>query len=119
MAEYEASALFTLKPATATASGGKTLLVPTPFAIKMALLDAACRLEGQAAAEEAWGWLGNLTVALRPAPHRGGEQHLHQGAQSRVVATPGPAASTPATSSRRSTTASMRNWPGRSPSPWN
>lgn len=68
MAEYEASALFTLKPATATASGGKTLLVPTPFAIKMALLDAACRLEGQAAAEEAWGWLGNLTVALRPAP---------------------------------------------------
>jgi hypothetical protein len=68
VAEYEASALFTLKPATATASGGKTLLVPTPFAIKMALLDAACRLEGLAAAEEAWAWLGNLTVALRPAP---------------------------------------------------
>ncbi len=68
VAEYEASALFTLKPATATASGGKTLLVPTPFAIKMALLDAACRLEGQAAAEEAWEWLGGLTVALRPAP---------------------------------------------------
>ncbi|GAB4423424.1 MAG: hypothetical protein Kow00106_20450 [Anaerolineae bacterium] len=68
VAEYEASALFTLKPATATASGGKTLLVPTPFAVKMALLDAACRLEGLAAAEEAWAWLGNLTVALRPAP---------------------------------------------------
>lgn len=68
VAEYEASALFTLKPATATASGGKTLLVPTPFAIKMALLDAACRLEGQPAAEAAWAWLGSLTVALRPAP---------------------------------------------------
>ncbi len=68
VAEYEASALFTLKPATATASGGKTLLVPTPFAIKMALLDTACRLEGLAAAEEAWEWLGGLTVALRPAP---------------------------------------------------
>ncbi len=68
VAEYEASALFTLKPATATASGGKTLLVPTPFAIKMALLDVACRLEGRAAAEEAWDWLGGLTVALRPAP---------------------------------------------------
>lgn len=68
MAEYEASALFTLKPATATASGGKTLLVPTPFAIKMALLDAACRLEGRAIAEKAWQWLGGLTVALRPAP---------------------------------------------------
>ncbi|MBP8972742.1 MAG: hypothetical protein KBH93_02610 [Anaerolineae bacterium] len=68
VAEYEASALFTLKPATATASGGKTLLVPTPFAIKMALLDVACRLEGQTAAAEAWKWLGGLTVALRPAP---------------------------------------------------
>jgi hypothetical protein len=68
VAEYEASALFTLKPATATASGGKTLLVPTPFAVKMALLDAACRLEGLAAAKKAWDWLGNLTVALRPAP---------------------------------------------------
>ncbi len=67
VAEYEASALFTLKPATATASGGKTLLVPTPFAIKMALLDAACRLEGQAVAAGAWAWLGGLTVALRPA----------------------------------------------------
>ena len=53
VSEYEASALFTLKPATATASGGKTLLVPTPFAIKMALLDVACRLAGRAAAEEA------------------------------------------------------------------
>jgi len=67
VAEYEASAFFTLKPATATASGGKTLLVPTPFAIKMALLDAACRLEGRGAAEAAWAWLGSLTVALRPA----------------------------------------------------
>lgn len=45
-AEYEATALFTLKPALATSSGGKTLLVPTPYSIKMALLDVACRLEG-------------------------------------------------------------------------
>lgn len=68
IAEYEASAFFTLKPATATASGGKTLLVPTPFAIKMALLDVACRLEGQAAAETAWnGWLRGVRVALRPS----------------------------------------------------
>lgn len=67
-AEYEASALFSLKPATATASGGKTLLVPTPFAIKMALLDVACRLEGQPAAARAWDdWLAGSTIALRPA----------------------------------------------------
>jgi hypothetical protein len=69
IAEYEASTLFTLKPATATASGGKTLLVPTPYAIKMALLDVACRLEGQPTAEAAWDeWLGTRTIALRPAP---------------------------------------------------
>ena len=68
VAEYEATALFSLKPATATSSGGKTLLVPTPYAVKMALLDAACRLDGQRAAEIAWdGWLRGLTVAIRPA----------------------------------------------------
>lgn len=68
IADYEASALFSLKPATATASGGKTLLVPTPFAIKMALLDVACRLEGQSAAAHAWDrWLYGSTIALHPA----------------------------------------------------
>ncbi len=69
IAEYEATTLFSLKPATATASGGRTLLVPTPFAVKMALLDAACRLEGQAVAAELWeAWLAGLTVALAPPP---------------------------------------------------
>lgn len=68
IAEYEATALFTLKPATATASGGKTLLVPTPYAIKMALLDVACRTEGRAAGALAWeSWLRDVKVALRPA----------------------------------------------------
>ncbi len=66
-AEYESTALFTLKPATATASGGRTLPVPTPFAIKMALLDVICRVQGVEAAEEAWGWLNLCRVALRPA----------------------------------------------------
>ncbi len=69
VADFEASTLFSLKPATATASGGKTLLVPTPFALKMALLDVACRLEGRDAAAHAWDeWLARLIVALRPPP---------------------------------------------------
>lgn len=67
IAEYEATTLFTLKPATATASGGKTLLVPTPFAIKMALLNVAYTLLGQAAEDE-WEWLGSLPLALSPTP---------------------------------------------------
>jgi hypothetical protein len=67
IADYAASALFSLKPATATASGGKTLLVPTPFAIKMALLDIAIRLEGRERAAAAWDeWIGAARVALCP-----------------------------------------------------
>jgi hypothetical protein len=66
IAEYQPTALFSLKPAWATSSGGKSLLTPTPYAVKMALLDAACRTSGVAAAKEAWPWLRDLTVALRP-----------------------------------------------------
>lgn len=66
-AKYEATALFTLKPATATSSGGRTLPVPTPFSIKMALLDVACRVRGVEAAKAEWNWLNVCRVALRPA----------------------------------------------------
>lgn len=65
LAEYQPAALFSLKPSWATSSGGKSLLAPTPYAIKMALLDAACRVAGVGAAREAWPWLRDLTVALR------------------------------------------------------
>lgn len=67
VAEYQATTLFTLKPALATSSGAKTLLVPTPFAVKMALLDVVCRTEGVSAGEAAWPLLRDLKVALRPA----------------------------------------------------
>jgi hypothetical protein len=67
IAEYEAASLFSLKLSSATASGGKTLLVPTPFAIKMALLDAACRIRGVAVAEREWAQIRDLRIAIRPA----------------------------------------------------
>jgi hypothetical protein len=67
VADYLATALFSLKPAWATSSGGKTLLVPTPFAIKMALVDVICRTEGFGCAEANWKWLRDLNVGLRPA----------------------------------------------------
>jgi len=66
IAEYQPTALFSLKPASATSSGGKSLLVPTPYAVKMALLDAACRTANVAVAREAWPWLRDLTVAFWP-----------------------------------------------------
>jgi len=66
IAEYRPVGLFSLKHALATSSGGKSLLVPTPFALKMALLDAAFRLLGIAQTKAIWPTLRDLSVALRP-----------------------------------------------------
>ena len=55
---------FSLKSALATSSGGKTLLVPTPYAIKMALLDAAIRARGVATGEALFPLLRDLRVAV-------------------------------------------------------
>jgi hypothetical protein len=43
VAEYQPTAPFSLKISSATSSVGKTLIVPTPYSIKMALVDAAFR----------------------------------------------------------------------------
>ncbi|SRR5579871_1851605 len=43
VANYTPTALFSLKTSLATSTVGKTLLIPTPYAIKMALVDAAFR----------------------------------------------------------------------------
>ena len=67
IAEYEAVTLFSLKLSTATSSGGKTLLVPTPYALKMALLDSACRTLGVKRAESLWEQIRDSHVAIRPA----------------------------------------------------
>ncbi len=67
IADFEAVTLFSLKMSTATASGGKTLLALTPYAIKMALLDVACRNLGVEKAEERWDGIRDLKIALYPA----------------------------------------------------
>lgn len=86
IAEYQPTTLFTLKPANATSSGGKTLVVPTPFAVKMALLDAGIRTRGVDVGREIFPTLRDLAVAARPPdrlvvsntftkilrPHKGG-----------------------------------------------
>jgi len=67
IAEYEPVTLFSLKLSAATASGGKSLLVPTPYAVKMALLDAACRTLGVEQAKQLWPAIRDLRVGLQPA----------------------------------------------------
>ncbi|NLG98851.1 MAG: hypothetical protein GX491_15950 [Chloroflexi bacterium] len=68
ISEFEAVTLFSLRMSTATASGGKTLLAPTPYAVKMALLDVACRMNGVRQAEKQWEAIRELRIALSPAP---------------------------------------------------
>jgi len=64
LADYQPVGLFSLKVATATSSGGKSLLVPTPFALKMALVDAACRSRGVSEARALWPAIRELSVAV-------------------------------------------------------
>ena len=64
VARYLPVAPFSLKPAAATSSGGKTLLAPTPYAIKMALLDVAIRTGGIDEGERLLPYLRDLSVAI-------------------------------------------------------
>ncbi len=66
IAEYRPVALFSLKSSLATSTGAKTLLVPTPFAVRTALLDVAIRCHGLAAGEATFDRLKELNIALRP-----------------------------------------------------
>jgi hypothetical protein len=67
VADYQSAGLFSLKSSLATSSGAKSLLVPTPYAVKMALVDAACRLLGAGTASAMWPTIRDLQVALRPS----------------------------------------------------
>jgi hypothetical protein len=68
MARYLSVAPFSLKSANATSSGGKTLLAPTPYALKMALLDVALRSWGQDEGERLFPFLRDLRMAIN-LPH--------------------------------------------------
>jgi len=64
IARYLPVAPFSLKPAAATSSGGKTLLVVTPYAVKMALVDVALRSLGIERGTELFPLLRDLAVAV-------------------------------------------------------
>lgn len=64
LAEYLPVTLFSLRSAGATSSGGKTLLTPTAFSIKMALLDAAIRTQGREAGQLLWSTIRDLRLAI-------------------------------------------------------
>lgn len=66
IAKYMPTTLFSLKPASATSTGGKSLISPTPFAIKMALLDVAIRTHGLSEGEVLFSEIRRLQIALKP-----------------------------------------------------
>lgn len=66
-ARFQPVGLFSLKHGEATSTGGKSLLIPTPFAIRMALLDVALRLEGAERGDDFVTAIRSLKIALKPA----------------------------------------------------
>jgi len=73
VAEYQPVALFSLKHGEATSTGGKSLLLPTPFSIRMALLDAAIRTMRLGPEHSNWNdtveKIRSLTLAVNPPKH--------------------------------------------------
>ena len=67
VAEFDPTSLFSLKVSTATSSVGRTLVIPTPYTIKMALVDAAFRA-GMTDADCASMLRGLVAVDVRIAP---------------------------------------------------
>lgn len=65
-AHYLPVSFFSLRPAGVTSSGGKTLLVPTPFSIKMALLSAAICSRGLEEGERLFPLLRDSALYLEP-----------------------------------------------------
>lgn len=63
-AHYLPVSFFSLKPAGVTSSGGKTLLIPTPFSIKMALLSAAICSRGMQEGERLFPFLRDSALYL-------------------------------------------------------
>lgn len=66
VATYEPTALFSLKDSQATSAAGKSLLVPSPYAVKTALIDVAVNWQGVPFAQEVFGWLRGLQVRSSP-----------------------------------------------------
>lgn len=69
IAAFSPVSLFSLRSTQATSKGGKTLLVPTPYAVKMALVDAAFRAlpAGESAARATFDLIKARQVRFRPS----------------------------------------------------
>lgn len=69
VARYEPCCLFSSKRVDATSTGGKTLLLPSPFNLRMALLDVGLRTRGVAAGPALFELIRKLRFAVKPPTH--------------------------------------------------
>ena len=73
VAAFSPVTMFSLRMTHATSKGGKTLVVPTPYAIKMALLDVCFRRFSQDTAlpmaRKVFDWIKASQVRVRPPKH--------------------------------------------------
>ena len=61
---YEPVSLISLKVATATSTGGTSLLLPTPFAFKMAILNVVIQTEGVQRGKQLWPVIRDGRMAI-------------------------------------------------------
>lgn len=59
---YQPTTLFSLKASEATNSAGKSLLSPSPYSVKMALLNAICTFDSILTAERHFGYIRDLEI---------------------------------------------------------
>ncbi|HLY30930.1 MAG TPA: hypothetical protein VKQ36_07870 [Ktedonobacterales bacterium] len=67
--DYQPVSIFSLRPAQVTASGGKSLLTPTGFALKMALLNASIQTAGLEEGKRRFPIIRDLQIALDLPDH--------------------------------------------------
>ncbi len=63
--KYQPTSLFSLRESRTTSSGAMTHIMPSPYSIKMAIIDVVLRHQGKDKGKEVFGWLKNLTIALK------------------------------------------------------
>jgi hypothetical protein len=66
---YDTVALFSLKMSRATSTAGKTLLIPTPYAVKMAFVDAGLRHRLIDDRENLIAWLARADLRIGVPQH--------------------------------------------------
>jgi hypothetical protein len=66
---YRPTALFSLRKSFSTDAAGKTLPVPSPFALKMAFLDVVYKAYGPESVKSFFGSIRGAETAIKPPPY--------------------------------------------------